>query len=184
MCVSPSPLYPVYASDDPEMPFIPMFHAKLLSAKGRQPSLRMICAALAGVSLLSFGALLLEPLSYLDVQYAPAYSAVFNSRLYVQGPPTQRFRDNFRNDTKYIISWASSGWTNDVMTYGNLIYLALITERIRIIPKFLSSHIDKSELPFAFGEVIDAPRLSQAIGIPLLECKRLGKIPVHGEVPP
>jgi hypothetical protein len=47
--------------------------------------------------------------------------------------------------------------------------LALITERIPIIAKFLSSHIDSSAPPFAFGEVFDVPRLSQAIGIPLLE---------------
>ncbi|KAG0702475.1 hypothetical protein DFH29DRAFT_989773 [Suillus ampliporus] len=168
-----------------------MFPAKPLSAKGRMRSLRTICVTLTGVFLFSFGALLLtgkpSSPSYLDIQDAPAYSAIVNLESYVQGPPTQRFRDNLRNDTKYITSWTSAGWStstpanhycttdycyllaNDVMTYGNLIYLALITERIPIIAKFLSSHIDKSAPPFAFGEVIDVPRLSQAIGIPLLE---------------
>ena len=29
----------------------------------------------------------------------------------VLGPPTQRFRDNLRNDTKYITSWISAGWS-------------------------------------------------------------------------
>lgn len=33
---------------------------------------------------------------------------------YVLGPPTDRFRDNLRNDTRYITSWVSAGWTNDV----------------------------------------------------------------------
>ncbi|KAG1743338.1 uncharacterized protein EDB91DRAFT_1275488 [Suillus paluster] len=146
-----------------------MFRANQSPANGRKSSLRTICVTLVGVSLLSFGALILQPLSHLDKQDAPTYSPTFSSPSYVQGPPTQRFRDNLRNDTKYITSWTSSGWTNDVITYGNLIYLALITERIPIIPKFLSSHIDKSEPPFPFGEVIDVPRLSQAIGIPLLE---------------
>ncbi|KAG1887518.1 uncharacterized protein F5891DRAFT_1167021 [Suillus fuscotomentosus] len=42
---------------------------------------------------------------------------------------------------------------------GNLIYLALITERIPIIPKFLSNHIDPSAPLFVFGEVFDIPRL-------------------------
>ncbi|KAG1896947.1 uncharacterized protein F5891DRAFT_1130051 [Suillus fuscotomentosus] len=42
---------------------------------------------------------------------------------------------------------------------GNLIYLALITERMPIISKFLSNHIDPSTPPFVFGEVFDVPRL-------------------------
>lgn len=30
---------------------------------------------------------------------------------FVLGPPTQSFRDNLRNDTKYITSWISAGWS-------------------------------------------------------------------------
>ena len=29
----------------------------------------------------------------------------------VRGPPTESFRDNLRNDTKYITSWISAGWS-------------------------------------------------------------------------
>lgn len=29
----------------------------------------------------------------------------------VNGPPTRSFRDNLRNDTKYITSWPSAGWS-------------------------------------------------------------------------
>ncbi|KAG2055538.1 hypothetical protein BDR06DRAFT_953820 [Suillus hirtellus] len=135
--------------------------------KGKKPSLRTICAALTGVFLFGLGNRLLKPSTYsLDIQSTPT---IFNSQLYVQGPPTQRFRDNLRNDTKYITSWGSAGWTNDVITYGNLIYLALITERTPIIPKFLSNHIDPSAPPFVFEEIFDVPRLSQAIGIHLLQ---------------
>ncbi|KAG1905317.1 uncharacterized protein F5891DRAFT_1008767 [Suillus fuscotomentosus] len=156
--------------DDPETPFIPTLGAKPPpTTRGRKLSRRTICTALAGISLLGFGFLLLKPSSHLDTQDVPSYSAASNSPSYLQGPPTQRFRDNLRNDTKYITSFTSAGWTNDVMTYGNLIYLALLTERIPIIAKFLSSHIDSSEPPFAFGEIFDVPRLSQAIGIPVLE---------------
>ena len=39
---------------------------------------------------------------------------------YVLGPPTQSFRDNLRNDTKYITSWISAGWsTLTVVLVGN-----------------------------------------------------------------
>ncbi|KAG2128627.1 uncharacterized protein EDB93DRAFT_1256626 [Suillus bovinus] len=140
-------------------------------SKGRKLSLKTICTALTAVSLFSFGNFLLKPSSSdrLDIHGTPTQSTIFDSRLYVQGPPTQRFRDNLRNDTKYITSWGSAGWTNDVITYANLIYLALITERMPIIPKFLSNHIDPSAPPFVFGEVFDVPRLSQAIGIHLLQ---------------
>lgn len=50
-----------------------------------------------------------------------------------------------------------------------MIYLALITERIPIIAKFIPSHVDNSAPPFAFGEVFDVPRLSQAIKSPIIE---------------
>ncbi|KIK35892.1 hypothetical protein CY34DRAFT_811817 [Suillus luteus UH-Slu-Lm8-n1] len=142
----------------------------MFCSKGRKPSLSAICVALTAVFLLTFATLLLSPLGYrLDALGPPAHATIFDSQSYVQGPPTQRFRDNLRNDTKYITSWTSAGWTNDVITYGNLIYLALITERIPIIPKFLSTHIDPSAPPFVFGDVIDVPRLSRAIGIHLLQ---------------
>jgi hypothetical protein len=65
----------------------------MFCSKGRKPSLRTICAALTGVFLLSSATLLLNPSRYrLDVQSAPAHSTIFNSQLYVHGPPTQRFR--------------------------------------------------------------------------------------------
>ncbi|KAG2156623.1 uncharacterized protein EDB93DRAFT_1247329 [Suillus bovinus] len=158
------------AYDDLESPST--FRTKpMASAKGSKQSLRTIVVVLVAISLLSFGVILLKPLDYLDVEEAPVsrYSATFDSQSYIQGPPTQRFRDNLRNDTKYITSWISAGWTNDVMTYGNLIYLALITERIPIIAKFIPSHVDHSVPPFAFGDVFDVPRLSHAVRTPIIE---------------
>jgi len=95
-------------------------------------SLRTICAALTGAFLLGFGTLLLNPSSYIPdvVQDAPPHPTIFNSQSYVQGPPTQSFRgqypvktskacvsrvilvsDNLRNDTKYITTWGSAGWS-------------------------------------------------------------------------
>ncbi|EIN11023.1 hypothetical protein PUNSTDRAFT_85524 [Punctularia strigosozonata HHB-11173 SS5] len=89
-------------------------------------------------------------------------------QLLVLGPPTTRFRDNIRNDTKYITSWISAGWTNDVMTYGNLIYLGMITNRVPVIPPFTSSgHIGFAQ-PVPFGDIFDILRLRKAVG-PILE---------------
>ncbi|KAJ8588385.1 hypothetical protein M405DRAFT_740358 [Rhizopogon salebrosus TDB-379] len=156
--------------DDVESPFIPMFRSKSSRPKDRRQSVTTLCIVLAGVSLLSVAAVLFaKPLRYRNAEDAPAYTGILDSQSYVQGPPTQSFRDNLRNDTKYITSWVSAGWTNDVMTYANLIYLALLTGRVPIIAKFIPSHVDSRTAPFAFGEVFDIPRLSQAIGSPVLE---------------
>ncbi|KAJ7103376.1 hypothetical protein B0H15DRAFT_209997 [Mycena belliarum] len=87
----------------------------------------------------------------------------------LKGEPTLSFRENLLSDSKYITSWVSAGWTNDVMTYMNLIYLGLITERIPIIPEFIPSHIGGHVPPIPFGEVFDVPRLRNALGVSVLE---------------
>ncbi|KAJ8523387.1 hypothetical protein ONZ45_g176 [Pleurotus djamor] len=91
----------------------------------------------------------------------------------LMGPPTASFRDNLRPELKYISSWPSAGWTNDVMTYGNLIYLGLITDRIPIVPMFTPSHIGGSVPPIPFGEVFDVPRLRRLLGKPVLEWREV-----------
>ncbi|KAH9944221.1 uncharacterized protein BXZ73DRAFT_87164 [Epithele typhae] len=87
----------------------------------------------------------------------------------INGPPTESFRDNLRPDKKYITSWAAAGWTNDVMTYANLIYLGSITDRIPIMPMFTPSHIGGHVPPIPFGEVFDVPRFVKESGIEILE---------------
>ncbi|TFK56645.1 hypothetical protein OE88DRAFT_1803321 [Heliocybe sulcata] len=70
----------------------------------------------------------------------------FNPLSYLVGPPTQSFRDNLRNDTKYITSFYGAGWStsflvdinartdaygyqaNDVMTMVNQHYC--VTEQV------------------------------------------------------
>lgn len=34
---------------------------------------------------------------------------------WVKGAPTQSFRDNLREDTKYITSWISAGWSTQIV---------------------------------------------------------------------
>lgn len=100
------------AYDDPESPFIPTFRVEpMASVKGRKRPLRTICIVLAAVSLLSFGVVLLKPLSYLDidVEKAAVYPATFNSQSYVQGPPTQRFRGQsirLRHSSRILQHWS------------------------------------------------------------------------------
>ncbi|KAF8591919.1 hypothetical protein K439DRAFT_1626429 [Ramaria rubella] len=70
---------------------------------------------------------------------------------------------------EYVTSWVSGGWTNDFMTYINMIYLGLISSRTPIIPPFAPSHVDFDAGYPPFGDVFDVPRLAAAINSPLLE---------------
>ncbi|KAI0785042.1 hypothetical protein C8Q75DRAFT_723287 [Abortiporus biennis] len=102
-----------------------------------------------------------EPLPEIALPHSP----------WLNGPPTQSFRDNLRNDTKYVTSFISAGWNNDVMTYMNLLYMGKITDRVPIVATFTPSHIlqDGVAPPIAFGEVFDVPRFIQDSGIPMVE---------------
>jgi len=93
----------------------------------------------------------------------------------LRGPATDSLWDNIRNDTKYISSWPSAGWTNDVMTYANLIYLARITDRVPVIPPFVPSHIGGEAGLIPFSDVFNTTRLSQAIGTPVIEWRDVKK---------
>ncbi|KAH7916414.1 hypothetical protein BJ138DRAFT_468258 [Hygrophoropsis aurantiaca] len=171
-------LYHDRVSEDLESPYFPTFKRSQSSSAfsyDKKPRWPLIgCIILSAISVLSLGFTLLttrpkpQATANIPVELNSSIS-VSTQYSYVLGPPTQSFRDNLRNDTKYITSWISAGWTNDVMTYGNLLYLAVITDRVPIIPKFIPSHIGGSVPPIAFGGVFDVPRLSQAIGKPILE---------------
>ncbi|KDR85480.1 hypothetical protein GALMADRAFT_53717 [Galerina marginata CBS 339.88] len=100
----------------------------------------------------------------------------FDFRDHLKGLPTNNFRDNLLPNVKYITSWISAGWTNDVMTYINLIYLGILTNRVPIIPMFVPSHIGGSVPPIDFGEVFDVPRLVKAIRKPVLEWHQVKNI--------
>lgn len=55
------------------------------------------------------------------------------------------------------------------MTYANLIYLGVITDRIPIIAMFTPSHIGDDGGTIAFGEVFDVPRFIKDSGIHIIE---------------
>jgi len=93
----------------------------------------------------------------------------FGPSTVLKGGPTLSFKDNLRADVQYITSWVSAGWTNDVMTYMNLLYLGLITDRVAIIAEFIPSHVGGHVTPVPFGEVFDVPRLRSLLEKPVLE---------------
>ncbi|KAF7371260.1 hypothetical protein MSAN_00761800 [Mycena sanguinolenta] len=106
--------------------------------------------------------------------HVPKEEVVPEEPVVLNGPPTQAFQDNLRPDVNYITVWPGSGFTNDVMSYMNLIYLSLLTQRVPILPFFTPTHVKRaSGLPdvpaIDFGEVFDVPRLSKGIGKPIVE---------------
>ncbi|KAJ6541871.1 hypothetical protein B0H19DRAFT_1175026 [Mycena capillaripes] len=89
---------------------------------------------------------------------------------WLNGPPSASYKDNLLPKTRYITSWGSSaGWANDVISFINLVYLGLITDRVSILPVFTSTHLPGSTPPLLFGETFDVPRLREALGKPVLE---------------
>ncbi|EAU89478.2 hypothetical protein CC1G_07704 [Coprinopsis cinerea okayama7 len=95
--------------------------------------------------------------------------SAWDSSFVLNGAPTMKFRDNLLPNKKYITTFLSAGWTNDVMTYINLIYLAILTERIPIIATFIPSHIGEEVPPIPFSDVFDIPRLRKELKMPIVE---------------
>ncbi|KAF7302714.1 hypothetical protein HMN09_00906300 [Mycena chlorophos] len=105
----------------------------------------------------------------------PAELDALDSSRFLRGRPTVTVKENLLPDAKYLTSFGSGGWSNDVIADINLIYLAMITERIPLIPVFLPSHHllnsygYAGEDPLRFSEVFDLPYLRNATGIPIVE---------------
>lgn len=122
------------------------------------------------------------------IEVAPT-KAPFNPSVLLNSNATTRFRggfaqnlhlylfientllDNLSPSRKYVTTFNSSGFTNQVMTVVNLIYLAILTGRIPIIPQLLPEHFGTLDTvsPIAFGDVFDIPRLKSELGIPIVE---------------
>ncbi|KAG8858396.1 hypothetical protein FRB96_005281 [Tulasnella sp. 330] len=102
---------------------------------------------------------------------APEPKAGFNVLDYVNGPPTPIVIENLRNDTSYITTFSDFGFTNEMMNDVNLIYLAILSSRIPIIPPHVPMHVGTSDEVdlLHFGEVWDIDLLRFHTGVPLLE---------------
>lgn len=59
--------------------------------------------------------------------------------------------------------------------------MALLTDRVAILPPFAPSHIGQDAGLFPFGEVFDVPRLSKEMGLPVIEWRDV-KDPASTEV--
>ncbi|EJU05465.1 hypothetical protein DACRYDRAFT_103953 [Dacryopinax primogenitus] len=56
----------------------------------------------------------------------PMYGKYMRLFLLIQA---YRTAENLRDDKKYITSFLNAGWTNDMMTIANLLYLVLYTSQ-------------------------------------------------------
>ncbi|KAJ7729241.1 hypothetical protein DFH07DRAFT_850334 [Mycena maculata] len=98
----------------------------------------------------------------------------FDPLEWLNGPPALSYKDNLQKHTKYITSWGSSaGWTNDVISFINLIYLGLITDRVTILPVFMSTHLPGHAPALMFGDVFNISRLRTALEKPVLEWREV-----------
>ena len=78
-----------------------------------------------------------------------------------------------RNDTQYITGFLNAGWTHDVMTLVNLIYLGLLTNRVPVMPPHVPMHVGVEANDFEFGKIFDIPRLRTLLRHPVIEWKDL-----------
>ncbi|KAJ7138652.1 hypothetical protein C8R46DRAFT_1361718 [Mycena filopes] len=101
-------------------------------------------------------------------QYAATPGAP--SALLLREGPTTLFRDNLRPDVKYITTWPANGWSNQVIEYMNILYVARLTGRVPIIPRFRPVHlVDNNVAHLDFSDVFDLPRLRRELDTPVLE---------------
>ncbi|KAF7317539.1 hypothetical protein MKEN_00840700 [Mycena kentingensis (nom. inval.)] len=98
-------------------------------------------------------------------------------RKLLKGPPTAAFKDNLLPEVQYLTSWTGSGFTNDVMTFINLIYLGVLTERVPIVPHFIPTHVMKSVAHTGpgidFGDVFDLERYYELTGQAVLDWRQV-----------
>ena len=71
----------------------------------------------------------------------------------------------------YVYLEKISHKSNGSLMQANLIYLAIITDRVPIIPPFIPSHVGGDAGSIEFGDVFNTTRLSESIGIPVVEWK-------------
>ena len=102
----------------------------------------------------------------------------------------------------YITAWINAGWSewttfknfrngrlsrtktaNDFMTYVNLVYLVLLTNRTAVLGPFAPSHIGGSAGIIPLGEVFDVPRLNKLLNHPVVEWRDVKMANVTDDTP-
>ncbi|KAJ7615971.1 hypothetical protein FB45DRAFT_935029 [Roridomyces roridus] len=149
---------------------IMVFSLLLLGTWGRSPAL--------GDGLLSNLKLAPKdpgpPIFDLEDLSALASEPTGQSSLLLNPLPTNAFRENLRRDLQYITTWPANGWSNQVIEFMNMIYIAQLTHRVPIIPRFRPVHINNENASHLdFGDVFDVPLLSQTLGMPILEWREV-----------
>ncbi|KAJ7741894.1 hypothetical protein B0H16DRAFT_1728412 [Mycena metata] len=97
----------------------------------------------------------------------------------LQGPllegeaPTATFRENLRKEVKYITSWPADEWSSQVIQFMNLLYLARLTERVPIVPRFQPVHLKGNVSSIDFGDVFDLPALRKELRTPILQWRQV-----------
>ncbi|KAK7021935.1 hypothetical protein VNI00_017164 [Paramarasmius palmivorus] len=94
----------------------------------------------------------------------------------VNGPPARSFRGNLKDDRHYLTTWVNAGLTNEFMGMVNMIYLAMLSDRIPVIPPFApEDHISENAGYVAFGDVFDLERYRNEVGQAVLEWRDIKK---------
>ncbi|KAF8070450.1 hypothetical protein FPV67DRAFT_1413259 [Lyophyllum atratum] len=94
----------------------------------------------------------------------------WDTSFYLKGPPRDRFQANLRKDAFYITAWSNAGFTNQFISYVNMIYLGTLSDRIPIIPPFAPDHhISQSAGPLPFGDIFNLTELRRSLRKPVLE---------------
>ncbi|KAL0574626.1 hypothetical protein V5O48_007322 [Marasmius crinis-equi] len=95
---------------------------------------------------------------------------------FVEGPPADSLRSNLKNNVNYLTSWANAGFTNEFMGIANMMYLAMLTERVPIIPPFAPrDHISREGGFVAFGDIFDLDHYREAVRQGLVEWRDIKK---------
>ncbi|KZT55621.1 hypothetical protein CALCODRAFT_455264 [Calocera cornea HHB12733] len=71
---------------------------------------------------------------------------------------------------KYVTTFATDGFTNQVYTYLSLLYFAWYTDRTAVLPAFVPGwHLPRSAGPLSFGQVFDLDLLRAQLTIEVIE---------------
>ncbi|KAI4517033.1 hypothetical protein K525DRAFT_261224 [Schizophyllum commune Loenen D] len=138
------------------------------------------------VALVTVAIVFLLPLSVYrsspaaDVSLAPSATVAlvgesqpWDSRHFVRPSKTgaASFKDKLRADVKYLVQWGGPvGFSNQIISQFHILYLALLSERVPIIPPFIANgHVGFDEPLLSFSDVFDLDHLRAQLRAPVLE---------------